>query len=222
MENNEVTNRRELSVRNTGPAITIASWLSRKEISPNQISLTSVVCAIAGFFCLLGYKCEKSATLLLMAAMFIQLRLLCNLFDGMVAVEGGKKTPAGELFNDLPDRIADPLFIIGTGFIASDNSIWIAWFCSLMAVLTAYIRVLGTSMGCPADFCGPMAKQHRMALLTASLILMFILDTLGMEQGRISYVMTYSLWGMLLGLFVTCYRRVVKIFNYKNNRVDHV
>ena len=46
----------------------------------------------------------------------IQCRLLCNLFDGMVAVEGGKKTNSGELFNDIPDRIADPLILVSAGY----------------------------------------------------------------------------------------------------------
>jgi phosphatidylglycerophosphate synthase len=40
----------------------------------------------------------------------IQLRLLCNLLDCMVAIEGGKSAPTGALFNEMPDRFADPLF----------------------------------------------------------------------------------------------------------------
>lgn len=42
----------------------------------------------------------------------IQLRLLCNLFDGMVAIEGGKKSDVGSLYNEFPDRIADSLLIV--------------------------------------------------------------------------------------------------------------
>jgi phosphatidylglycerophosphate synthase len=34
-------------------------------------------------------------------------------------------------------------------------------------VLTAYVRELGRGLGQPADFSGPMAKQQRMAVLTA-------------------------------------------------------
>jgi len=41
---------------------------------------------------------------------------VCNLLDGMVAIEGGLKTPAGELFNDVPDRISDPLILVGAGY----------------------------------------------------------------------------------------------------------
>ena len=42
-----------------------------------------------------------------LAAGCIQLRLLCNLLDGLVALEGGRKGKAGDLFNEAPDRYAD-------------------------------------------------------------------------------------------------------------------
>jgi phosphatidylglycerophosphate synthase len=54
--------------------------------------------------------------LLLVAVVGVQLRLLCNLFDGMVAVEGGKKSKSGEVFNDMPDRIADPILLVCAGY----------------------------------------------------------------------------------------------------------
>ena len=38
--------------------------------------------------------------------------------------------------------------------------------CAALALLTAYIRALGTSLGQPQDFCGPGAKPQRMFLLT--------------------------------------------------------
>ena len=48
--------------------------------------------------------------ILLLAALCIQLRLVCNLLDGMVAVEHGKGSPSGPIWNELPDRFADVLF----------------------------------------------------------------------------------------------------------------
>jgi hypothetical protein len=46
----------------------------------------------------------------------------------------------------------------------------LGWFAALVAALTAYIRVFGGSMGFKQHFMGPMAKQHRMAAMTADLI----------------------------------------------------
>ena len=42
---------------------------------------------------------------------------------------------------------------------------------ALLAALTAYIRVTGGSLGFPQDFRGPQAKPHRMAVMTAALVI---------------------------------------------------
>ena len=46
----------------------------------------------------------------------VQLRLLCNLLDGMVAVEGGRSSPVGALYNEVPDRVADSLLLVALGY----------------------------------------------------------------------------------------------------------
>ena len=38
------------------------------------------------------------------------------MLDGMVAIEGGRQTKSGEIFNDLPDRIADALIFVCAGY----------------------------------------------------------------------------------------------------------
>ncbi|MDO6580213.1 CDP-alcohol phosphatidyltransferase family protein [Photobacterium sp. 2_MG-2023] len=210
------SNRRPLAVREKALTKHIAVWLSQKNITPNQISLMSIVFAIIGLATLLWYKASAFTTLLLVAAACIQLRLLCNLFDGMVAVEGGKKTPAGELFNDVPDRIADSLLILATGFATqSDIGMTLAWLCALVAVLTAYVRVLGVSMGCPADFRGPMAKQHRMALLTVSFLVLFVSQVFALLPEVLAYTLDAALTIMLVGSVMTTWRRLAGIYRFK-------
>lgn len=187
-DNKDIEGRRPLKVRQAGLARGCAAWLSGKNITPNQISVASVgfaalaACSIALLPSLsnikeygtVGYRPDTASLLLpIMAAFFIQCRLLCNLFDGMVAVEGGKSTPAGELYNDIPDRIADPLILISAGYAVTIFS-WghsVGWCAGLLAVMTAYIRTLGASIGSPVNFQGPMAKQHRMAVMTVACVL---------------------------------------------------
>ena len=53
---------------------------------------------------------------LLGAAVFIQLGLLANMLDGLIAVEGGRMTKTGELYNEIPDRIADVVFLGAAGY----------------------------------------------------------------------------------------------------------
>jgi CDP-diacylglycerol--glycerol-3-phosphate 3-phosphatidyltransferase len=155
------TNRRPIASRSAQWAKTSASFLARTSVTPNQISAASMVFAAAGA-ALLAFK--PDAVGLIGCAVAVQARLVCNLLDGMVAIEGGKKSAVGALYNEFPDRIADSLLIIALGYGIG----WpmLGWFGALAAALTAYIRVFGGSLGLPQDFRGPMAKQQRMAVLT--------------------------------------------------------
>ena len=81
----------------------------------------SVFFAMVGCLLLIGTVIDPGFNKYVAYILFIvcmQSRLLCNLFDGMVAIEGGKKSANGDLYNDMPDRFADALFIIPIGYIA--------------------------------------------------------------------------------------------------------
>jgi CDP-diacylglycerol--glycerol-3-phosphate 3-phosphatidyltransferase len=155
-------NRRPIRARSTRWAQGLAARLARTRVSPNQISVASAVFASAGAVLLVWVP---GALGLLGCAVAIQARLMCNLLDGMVAVEGGKKSPLGDLYNEFPDRVADSVLIVALGYAIDMPAL--GWFAALAAALTAYVRVFGGSLGLPQDFRGPMAKQHRMALMTA-------------------------------------------------------
>jgi phosphatidylglycerophosphate synthase len=153
--------RRPIATRSATWARWVARQLDSLGFTPNSISIASI-----GFAAISGAAAWTG--LWLVAAAGIQLRLLCNLFDGMVAVEGGKATATGGVYNELPDRLADSLTLIGIGYGCGWPQLGL--WCALGAALTAYVRVLGASLGAPHFFFGPMAKQHRMALCTAALM----------------------------------------------------
>ena len=101
----------------------------------------------------------------LAAAVLIQLRLLANLLDGMVAIGRGVASATGELFNEIPDRVSDTAVLAGLGWAAGQPALGFA--ACLAAMATAYVRAVGKGLGRVSDFAGPMAKQQRMALVTA-------------------------------------------------------
>jgi phosphatidylglycerophosphate synthase len=142
---------------------------------------------------------------LLLTAVCAQLRLLCNLFDGMVAIEGGRQSPSGALYNEIPDRIADSLFIVALGYAIQAPSV--GWLGALAAATTAYIRVLGGSLELPQDFRGPMAKPHRMAVLTAACILGAVEWWLTASQ----WALTAAAWIIAIGSIITCVTRTAAI-----------
>lgn len=169
-------NRRPLKTRSRAWAGALAAWLGKARISPDIISLFSVVFALLGGALLMVSGVEENTVLrgalLVVVALCIQLRLLANMLDGMVAVEHGLGSTAGPIWNELPDRIADALFLVGAGYAAwalgMTAGSWLGWVCALLAVTTAYVRELGRGLGFPADFSGPMAKPHRMFALTVT------------------------------------------------------
>lgn len=156
--------RRPIRARGNALVQRIATLLARSPLTPNAISVSSIAFAAAAAAALLWLP-PWGAWL---CALGIQLRLLCNLFDGMVAVEGGKSTPTGALYNEVPDRVADSLLLVALGY--ASGLPWAGWLAALLATATAYVRTLGGALGQPQDFRGPMAKQHRMALLTLACV----------------------------------------------------
>lgn len=201
-------NRRPLSSRDSGWARAVARKLSTASVTPNQISMVSMVmAAVAGVaFWQAGTATGGPRTaLLLVAALFCQFRLLCNLFDGMVAIEGGKQAPDGPFWNEFPDRVADILILIGAGYGAGVPML--GWAAAAFAVLTAYTRELGRNCGLPADFSGPMAKQHRMATITAAALLS-LAEPLWSGHNQI---VVAALWLIAVGAAITAIRRAANI-----------
>jgi phosphatidylglycerophosphate synthase len=170
----DLGNRRPLKSRSTNWAKAFAQTLARLGVTPDLISFAGILFAAIGCAALLYSSLVEGpcrAAALIGAGVSIQLRLLCNLLDGMVAVEHAKGSPYGPIWNELPDRIADALFLVGAGYAAvtaCDLAPALGWLATALAILTAYVRELGRGLGFDADFCGPMAKPHRMAALTAA------------------------------------------------------
>lgn len=218
-EKKEVAGRRPISARDTRWAAACARCLARNGATPNGISIASAVFGLGAGLAFLGTSRVEGAgriALFVAAAAGIQSRLLCNLFDGMVAVEGGLRTKSGEIFNDLPDRFADWAILLGAGYAAGagPQGVALGWAASLLAIFTAYVRALGSSAGARAHFEGPMAKQHRMAVMTAA-----ALGSAGLAAGPGSIpLVQYALWIVVVGSAATVVRRAVRIVKELESR----
>lgn len=195
--------RRPIAARESGFARSLARLALRTSISPNQISVLSIGFAVIGASALVA--AVHSPLLYIVAILGVQLRLLCNLLDGMVAVEGGRGSALGALYNEFPDRIADSILIVALGYAADAPSV--GWAAALFAALTAYVRIFGGALGLPQDFRGPMAKQHRMAVLTAACAIALI-EAYAHET---RYALTFAVWIIAAGSLATCAARTLEI-----------
>lgn len=206
--------RRPIETRNAGWAKRTASWLARHNVSPNTISVFSIFFSLLSFLAFyLDYESSpfnaddsircSHYIFMVLAIVGIQGRLIMNLLDGMVAVEHNKKSVVGGLYNEVPDRISDTLTLLGVGYFVKDlpYGMDLAYLAIILSVATAYIRTLGASLNVGHFFTGPMAKQHRMALVCVGCVV-------GMFYMPVFY---YVLALMNVGLVITCWRRLSKI-----------
>jgi len=162
--------RRPLASRDLQIFQRTAAWLIARGVAANAVSLCSIVFAALASLCLVGTAWTDGGSvrlLFVLSALFVQARLLANLLDGMVAVGSGQASPEGELYNEVPDRVADALILIGAGFAAGGTPAF-GYLAAIVAIFVAYVRALGGSVGVHALFTGPMAKPQRMATITAA------------------------------------------------------
>ena len=208
-----IIDRRPIATRERRFAQAIAHRMARAGINPNSISVSGMLFGIAAGAALSFADASSLSGRLLffLGALLIQLRLLANLFDGMVAIERGVASPVGELYNEVPDRVSAPFILIGFGYAAASNPV-LGYWAAVLALFTAYVRAEGRVAGAPQQFCGPMAKQHRMALVTIAAVYM-ALAPLGWQPawGAQEWgIPAFVLLVIVIGSAVTAVRRLVR------------
>lgn len=193
-------NRRPLSSRNAAWAARLAAWAVARDVTPNRISQASMGFAVAGFlFYAMSTHGPGAAQFFcrLLAAATLQARLVCNLIDGIVAVEGGRGTKDGPFWNEAPDRVSDFLFFAGAGLAAGQPDLGL--LAAALCIGTAYLRELGRAEGLSPDFSGPLAKPQRMAVLTVGTVVAAFLAS--------DWTLTVTLWIVVAGTAATIARR---------------
>ena len=207
--------RRPINTRDARLSRRMASWLADRGVSPNGISLLGMVFGVlAGVaFMLTDAFPENAGWCWIIGAILVQLRLLGNMFDGMVAVLQERASALGELYNEIPDRVSDAVTLIGFGFATGSNP-WLGLIAALLAVFTAYIRAMGKVAGAHQEFCGPMAKPQRMFVVTvAALFIGFGGNRLLGENELLGpwSIAVWTNWLIIAGCVITIVRRLMKI-----------
>jgi phosphatidylglycerophosphate synthase len=203
-QDSATASRRPLGSRNTAWARKLAAWAVTKGFTPNQISQASIGFAALGCFLYMLSPAGPGFLQffwLLFAAATIQARLLCNLIDGMVAVEARQGEKDGPFWNEAPDRLSDFFFLIGAGIAAGNPGL--GTLAAALAVTTAYLRELGRAEGFPPDFSGPLAKPQRMAVLTIGTVIAAFYAS--------AWVLNWTLWIIVAGTAITILSRSMRL-----------
>jgi phosphatidylglycerophosphate synthase len=209
-----VPERRPIATREHPLSIRLARRLADTGITPNAISVIGMVAGIlaGGAFALTRWP-DYGWIGFLAAAVMMQLRLLANMFDGMVAVQTSRASPVGELFNEVPDRVSDTAIFVGAGY-ALGGCPTLGYLAAIAALFTAYVRAEGKVAGAHQEFCGPMAKQQRMALMTiaafyAGLVPAPYQPTLEAWPGLSTMVVALTI--VIIGAVLTTVRRLLRV-----------
>jgi phosphatidylglycerophosphate synthase len=207
--------RRPIASRDLALSRRVAAWLADLGVSPNAISVAGMLAAIVGGIALWGTSLGGPwcRGLWLLAALMAQLRLLANMFDGMVAIRRQVASPVGELYNEVPDRISDAALFIGLGFAAGGQPL-LGVGAALAAVFTAYVRAMAKVAGAPQDFCGPLAKPQRMFVVTALAIYCAIAPSAWQPMWKFGQrsigLSAVALAIILIGSLATAGRRLIR------------
>jgi len=220
----ETMDRRPLASRETGWARTMAAWLTAAGAAPNAISIAGMGFGVTAGVAFALTRATPAGWvergLWLAGALFVQLRLLANLLDGMVAVEGNRRSRTGELYNEIPDRVSDSAILLGAG--VGCGALWaeglaLGLFAALAAMFVSYIRAVGKATTGTSAYIGPMAKQHRMAVVTIAAVAVALLP----QSLRLTWTWTnhgepfgliaVALVVIVVGCAITAFRRLIRI-----------
>ncbi len=212
----EHIDRRPIATRNRKWAQATTAWLASRNVSPNAISIAGMCACIVAGIALGVTSIADSRILWLIAALGAQLRLTANMLDGMVAIASSRTSKTGELYNEVPDRISDAAVFIGAGFAWGGN-VTLGYIATILAIFTAYVRAAGKIAGAPNEFCGPMAKQHRMLVITLVCVYAAITprswQIITFNDSPIG-LMTLGLVVIVVGCVITVIRRVARIARF--------
>jgi phosphatidylglycerophosphate synthase len=208
--------RRPIATRDRKASHWAASRLARWGVSANAISIAGLFCGVAAgaLLATTPYADGWDRAAWLAAAALIQLRLLANMLDGMVAIASGRASAVGELYNEMPDRISDTAILVGVGYAVGGN-VALGFTAACVAMFTAYVRAIGKVAGAKQEFCGPMAKPQRM--FVATLVALYCGLTPESWQPRWEVASTTvglpaaALLLIVVGSVVTARRRLVRI-----------
>jgi hypothetical protein len=109
--------------------------------------------------------------------------------------------------------VSDAAVFVGAGFAFSGNAT-LGYVATVVSIFTAYVRAAGKIAGAPSEFCGPMAKQHRMLVITMTGVYATVAPRswLLIHVGQKAVgVMSIGLAIIVIGCVVTVFRRLKRI-----------
>ncbi|MGY1836747.1 phosphatidylinositol phosphate synthase [Blastococcus sp. SYSU DS0510] len=178
----------------------LAARLARVGVTPDMVTITGTVGAIAGAAGLIA------TGHLFWGAFTVTVFVLLDMLDGALARLRGGGSVFGAVLDSTGDRAADAAIfgaLIWWYSGSGDNRLLVllALLCLVLGVLTSYIKARAEGMGLACDV-GVVERTERLIL---------VLTGTGFTGLGIPYAVHVALWVLLAGSAVTVAQRVLAV-----------
>ncbi len=165
--------------------------LRKVGVSPNQITIVSVLLSIAMGYGVLQHQQHPIALLLVPIGYLFRMGL--NALDGMMARQYHMQSQLGEVLNELGDVVSDIAIIFPFVIVPGISPVIIVAF-GVLAILNEFAGLLGKALGKERRYDGPMGKSDRALFIALYCLVAYF--WVGIE------VYANALFGVAAGLVV--------------------
>lgn len=182
-------------------------------ISPNALSVISLVCAVLMMIDLILWDDPLA---LIIAFLLVLLNGFFDAIDGAVAKLVGKASPRGDLVDHVIDRYSDFFMIAGIS-LSTFADLRIGLIALGCVMIASYMGTQSQALGLKRDYGGILGRAERMVLLMAFLILQYVFIEFYQGSFEIMSGFTVTLLDVLMIVFillstVTALQRFVRMW----------
>jgi CDP-diacylglycerol--glycerol-3-phosphate 3-phosphatidyltransferase len=176
----------------------LTAALARAGVTANQVTIAAAMVSVALGLFVCARAPDRWPFLLIPLWMFV--RMAFNAIDGMLAREFGQKSRLGAYLNELTDVISDAALYLPFALVPPFSPGWTG-VVIVLAVISEFAGVLGSTVGASRRYDGPMGKSDRA----------FVFGALGLAIGLVGALPDWVALAMpllALALVVTIVNRV--------------
>ncbi len=178
-----------------------------KNVNPDILSYAAVPVALLIGICV--YFSADNNLLLILVIILTFIRMTLNTLDGIIAMEQGKTSLAGEIVNALPDRYSDIFLMLAIAFSSYCRS-YIGATAAICVLLVSYTGMMGKAIGVNWQHQGPLGKVERLILIMIAAFLQFIFTIKGHKNFAL-FSFNTSIFELLMVYFIISSQ--VTVFN---------
>jgi phosphatidylglycerophosphate synthase len=116
------------------------------------------------------YGASERPWMAVLSVPLLMARLALNALDGMVAKESGKARAAGQVINELSDRLSDVSIFLSFAFWP-DIKMHLLLLAMVSMLIVSYVGILGKAAGAEREYGGLLGKADRMILLMVACLI---------------------------------------------------